>query len=62
MSKFIVSVREIHIQPVEIEAENKEEAVMKVREGDGEYLNGGEFSEVLDPETWTVEPVEAARV
>jgi hypothetical protein len=53
---FIVSVREIHVQPVEVEALNADDAIMKVREGEGEYVaDGQEYSETLDTDTWTVE-------
>lgn len=54
MSKYIVNVKEIVIQQVEIEADSKEDAIMKVREGDGNYLDPPESIETLDPEDWSV--------
>jgi hypothetical protein len=56
LKTFIVYVREVHVQQVRIQAESKEEAVKKVEEGDGEFLNNAlEYSHSLEPETWTVE-------
>ena len=56
MKKFIVSVREVHIQMVEVEAENEEEAKDKVLAGDGVHRDDSlEFSHTLDSELWTVE-------
>jgi len=58
--KFIVSIREVHIQAVEIEADTKEEAVEKVKEGEGEYLEDGlDYSHTLDSEFWTVEELKS---
>ncbi|HEY8864592.1 MAG TPA: hypothetical protein VIO37_10530 [Candidatus Dormibacteraeota bacterium] len=53
---FWVAVREVHIQQVAIDATSPEEAIAKVRDGQGAYLdNAIEYSHCLDPETWTVE-------
>ena len=58
MPQFIVSVREVHIQGVKLEAKNREEAIRRVRLGEGLYLdNCLEYSHTLDPESWTVEEV-----
>lgn len=56
MKKYIVNIREVHLQPIEIEAESPEEAIRLVQDGDGEgdYTNG-EYSHTLDSDTWTVE-------
>jgi hypothetical protein len=39
MGKYHVYVPEVHYQIVEIEADSMEEAVVKVHDGDGDYLN-----------------------
>ena len=58
MKKFHVGVREVHVQTVEVEAENAEEAREKVQEGEGDYLdNMLEYSHCLDSDLWTVEEV-----
>jgi hypothetical protein len=56
MAKYIVAVREIHIQLVEVEAETEEDAKQVVRDGDGDYLDGTlEYSDTMNSETWTVD-------
>lgn len=56
MKEFEVLVREVWIQRVVIEAKTQEEAIEKVREGEGINLqNGLEYSHTLDFDTWTVE-------
>jgi hypothetical protein len=58
--KYLVSVREVHIQMVEVEAESPEDAKEKVAEGEGRYLdNALEYSHSLEPDTWTVDSDEA---
>ncbi len=58
MPKFIVSVREVHVQPYEVEAQDKEAAIKVVRDGGGDIDDGAfEYSHTLDPEFWTVEEV-----
>jgi hypothetical protein len=55
MPKFIVSVREVWIQPVAVEAKDKGEAIALVSEGDGDYLEDQlEYSDTRDPIEWTV--------
>jgi hypothetical protein len=59
MSKeYIVSVREVHIQEVLIEADSPEQAIEKVVKGEGENLDG-EYSHTLDSDLWTVEEKES---
>lgn len=56
MAKYIVNVREVHIQMVEVEAVDEEDAIEEVRKGGGTYLdNTLEYSHCLDPEYWTVD-------
>jgi len=55
LKKFIVGVREVHIQRVEIEAKDFESAKMAVREGEGEYLEPTFCSHTLDSDLWTDE-------
>lgn len=60
MPRYHMGVREIHVVTVEVEAANKEEALEKA----GRRLEKGvdeidrEYSDTLDPDTWTVEEVE----
>jgi len=56
MPKYIVNVREVHTQMVEIEAKDENDAKQNVREGKGTYLDDTlEYSHTLDPDGWTVE-------
>lgn len=55
--KFIVSVREVHVQMILIEAASETEAIECVRKDEGVALdNTLEFSHRLPPSTWTVDP------
>ena len=61
MPKFIVKMREVWTQDVEIEADSKEDAIQRVSEGEGEYVqnnNSPEYSHTSDIENWTVEMLE----
>ena len=52
---FVVMVREIHIQPVRVEASSKNAAVMKVAAGEGVILSSQrEFSKACAASSWTV--------
>lgn len=58
MPKFIVKVREVWVQDVEIEADSEEEAKDKVESGEGEPVLGHnhfEFSHSLETDHWSVE-------
>lgn len=56
MRFYLVSVMEQWSQRVLIEAESPKQAIERVREGDGEYLNNSlEHVSTLDTETWSVE-------
>lgn len=56
MSKFIVSVKEVHTQGYRVEAENEEEAKKLVFDLQGDLLEDRfEYSHTLAPETWAVE-------
>jgi|TARA_R110000737_G_scaffold133914_1_gene165346 hypothetical protein len=52
--QYIVLVKEIHIQQVLVDAKDKEEAIEKVVDGDGDYLSGTDSLETLDTEEWSV--------
>jgi len=53
---FIVMVREVHIQPVRVEAASKGMAMVRVAAGNGEILPGRlTFSHACKADTWTVE-------
>lgn len=54
--KFIVMVREVHVQMVEVEASSEIDAIERVNNQEGtDVPNGQEFSHRLNPTTWTVE-------
>lgn len=53
--KYIVSMREVHLNHVAVEAETAEEAIEKAREGDYVDEDNTEYSHCLDPECWTAE-------
>jgi len=56
MPKYIVYVHETWIQGVEIEAEDKGEAIAEVLEGNGNYLDDNfEYSDTRSESEWTVE-------
>jgi hypothetical protein len=58
MPKFIVSIREVYVRGVEIEAKDELEAKLRVEEGKGEYLDDLiEYSHTLNLGTWTVEEI-----
>ena len=58
MKKFNIRMAEVHYQEVEIEAEDWLDAVDRVMEGDGTYLdNSLEFSHTLDVDKWKIEEV-----
>jgi hypothetical protein len=55
MKKFVVQIREVHIQLVEIEAENYLDAIHRVENGEGDNLEGGsEYSHTLEPDFWYI--------
>ena len=59
MAKFIVGVREVWVQNVAIDAQDKGEAIAKIQDGEGEYLHDQlEYSDTRDPIEWTVEEKE----
>jgi hypothetical protein len=56
MNKFIVSVREVHVQGYRVNADDEESAKDVVRAGGGDLLEERfEYSHTLDSETWSVE-------
>ena len=56
MRKYIVMVREVHVQPVEVFAQSPDHAINKVRDGEGDTLfELLEYSHTMDFDTWTVE-------
>lgn len=52
---FIVQVREVHIQSIQVEADSEQGAIQAVANGEGDSLERFEYSHTLEPETWTVE-------
>lgn len=58
MPKYIVGVREVWVQPVEIEADSDSEAKHRVWRGEGNRIDSEfEYSHCLDSSLWTVEEV-----
>ncbi len=55
---FIVVIKEVWDQPVEVEASSKKEAKRKVLEGEGMPLENKSISHVLSPKSWEVYPEE----
>lgn len=56
--KYIVKIKETWIQSVRVEAESESDAVEKVLEGAGDYLEGPdgfEFQNSQDSDMWDVE-------
>ena len=59
MKKFLVEVREVHVQPVLIEAESIEEAMDKVDTSSENYCDYPlEYSHMMDKQFWTAEEVQ----
>ena len=56
MAKFLIGVREMHIQYVEIEADNAEDAKDLIRQGEGTERSL-EYSCTTDTEEWTVNKI-----
>lgn len=55
MKKYIVQVREVHVQDVDVKASCPDDAIFRVCQGEGDYLdNRLEYSYTLDSETWKV--------
>lgn len=52
MGKFLVEVREVHVSTIEVEAENKAEAISKVKDGEGEVIS--ECCHTVESDTWNV--------
>lgn len=53
---YRVVVKEVHNQLIWVEADDVDDAVMKIREGEGEdFDDGPEYAYTLDSEEWTVE-------
>jgi len=56
MPKYVVTRKEIWNQGVQIEADSKEEAIQKVKGGDGEVIeNLFEYNMTMDPDNWDIE-------
>ena len=54
MKKYVVYVKETHLQPVLVEAENEVKAKEKVADGDGSY-SASRYHDTKEPELWHVE-------
>lgn len=52
--KFYIGIREVHVSTVVVEAESKEQAIIKAKEGNCHEVMC-EYSHTLDSNTWSVE-------
>lgn len=57
MPKYTVLVREVHVSHMVVEADSPEEAIKKIKDGDGDEATC-EYSHTLDSETWSVDDAE----
>lgn len=56
IKKFVVLRKEVHVQPVYIQAENATEALQQVKEGEGDYEESEMYYErSLETDCWQVE-------
>ena len=53
---FHVGIREVHVSTRKVMARSAQEAIDKLKDGDGDEVMC-EYSHTLDPELWTVEEV-----
>ena len=60
VKKFLVRVKKIHWQQVEIHAWDKEDAIDRIIDGAGEYEPTTDYEDVVSTEEWTVEEIENA--
>lgn len=61
MPKYTVLVREIHVSHMEIEAENPEEAIDKIANGEGQEVCL-EYDDTMDSCHWTVDDEDGKEV
>ena len=59
MKTYKVTVREIAEQDILVQANSEDDAIMAVREGEGNYDGSIKYTEVLDPESWSIEEMGA---
>jgi hypothetical protein len=56
VKRYVVTRREVWAQGVQIEAEDKEDAIRRVAEGEGDDIESlFEYSHTLDRDTWDIE-------
>jgi len=55
---FTVTVKEIHNQFVDVRADNEEDAIRRVADGEGIYSGETEYVRNMDRETWDVLEIE----
>lgn len=55
---YIVSVKEVYIESLKVKASSKKEAIKKIENGEGEFINDSlQFSHTLSPRNWTVQQI-----
>jgi len=61
LRRYLVTVREVHTQMVQVDAVDPDAAKAVVRSGGGEYLdNTLEYSHTMDCDTWTIEQIDGS--
>lgn len=55
MPSYLVTVKEVWDQLVRVDANSEEDAIKRVRDGAGTYLENPEYSRTLDSDGWKVE-------
>lgn len=54
MKRYVVTTREVHSQEIVVSAESETEALVKAKDGDGDYGNGSTYEYLLDADSWEV--------
>ena len=55
MKLFTVTIKEVHRQLVSVQAEDMIDAILRVQDGEGVYINGTEYVDTLSVDRWDVE-------
>ena len=55
MKLFTVTIKEVHRQIVSVQAKDKIDAILRVQNGEGVYINGTEYLDTLSVDRWDVE-------
>lgn len=55
MKRYLVHVKELHVQTIVIEADDAADAIDAVIAGEGTYEAASRYLETLDSDTWEIE-------